>query len=79
MAGCELCGLRESVLRRILGRREHRRAGGTRVLAGIALGAAAAFFVGSILLESYPVTNMDDHIDDGGIGDAMKGVPGVGA
>ncbi len=49
------------------------------VLLGIAVGAAAAFFVGSILLKIYPVTNMDDHIDDGGIGDAMKGVPGVAA
>jgi len=47
------------------------------VYAGMAAGAAAAFFVGSILLKMFPVTDMDDHIDDGGLEDAMQGVPGV--
>ena len=48
------------------------------VYAGIAVGAAAAFFVGSILLRLFPVADMtdaDDKSDD--MADAMAGVPGV--
>ncbi len=48
------------------------------VYAGIAVGAAAAFFVGSILLRLFPVRDMtdaDDESDD--LADAMAGVPGV--
>ncbi len=48
------------------------------VYAGIAVGAAAAFFVGSILLRLFPVKDMtdaDDESDD--LTDAMAGVPGV--
>ncbi|MYH87474.1 MAG: PTS mannitol transporter subunit IICB [Acidimicrobiaceae bacterium] len=48
------------------------------VYAGMAVGAAAAFFVGSILLRLFPVKDMTD-ADDGGddLADAMAGVPGV--
>ena len=45
---------------------------------GMAAGAAAAFFVGSILLKIFPVKDMtdaDDESDD--MADAMAGVPGV--
>ena len=45
---------------------------------GSRLGAAAAFFVGSILLRLFPVKDMtdaDDESDD--LTDAMAGVPGV--
>ncbi len=48
------------------------------VYAGIAVGAAAAFFVGSILLRLFPVRDMtdaDDESDD--MADAMAGVPGI--
>ncbi|RME24790.1 MAG: PTS mannitol transporter subunit IICB [Deltaproteobacteria bacterium] len=48
------------------------------VYAGMAAGAAAAFFVGSILLRLFPVKEIDDHIEDSSLEDAMKGVPGVG-
>ncbi|MCQ3807122.1 MAG: PTS transporter subunit EIIC [Acidimicrobiaceae bacterium] len=45
---------------------------------GMAVGAAAAFFVGSILLRLFPVKDMtdaDDESDD--MADAMAGVPGI--
>ena len=45
---------------------------------GMAVGAAATFFVGSILLRLFPVKDMtdaDDESDD--MADAMAGVPGV--
>ena len=48
------------------------------VYIGMAAGAAAAFFVGSILLRLFPVRDMtdaDDESDD--LADAMAGVPGV--
>ena len=48
------------------------------VYAGVAVGAVAAFFVGSILLRLFPVRDMtdaDDESDD--LADAMAGVPGV--
>jgi PTS system mannitol-specific IIC component len=47
------------------------------VYAGIAVGAAAAFFVGSILLKLFPVPEIDDTMDDSSVDDAMQGVPGV--
>ena len=49
------------------------------VFAGIAVGAAAAFFVGVILLRMFPVKDLNDSSDDTSMGDAMAGVPGVGA
>ena len=46
---------------------------------GMAVGAAAAFFVGSILLRIFPVKEMSDADDaDDDLADAMVGVPGVG-
>ena len=48
------------------------------VYIGVAVGAVAAFFVGSILLRLFPVRDMtdaDDESDD--LADAMAGVPGV--
>ena len=46
---------------------------------GMAVGAAAAFFVGSILLRIFPVKEMSDAGDaDDDLADAMVGVPGVG-
>jgi PTS system mannitol-specific IIC component len=47
------------------------------VLAGIAVGAVAAFFVGTILLRLFPVPELDDSSEDSSLGDAMAGVPGV--
>ena len=48
------------------------------VYAGMAVGAAAAFFVGSILLRIFPVKDMTDADDEGDdLADAMAGVPGV--
>ena len=47
------------------------------VYAGMAVGAAAAFFVGTVLLKLFPVKEMDDQIDDSAVEDAMQGVPGV--
>ena len=48
------------------------------VYAGVAVGAAAAFFVGSILLRLFPVRDMTDADDDSDdLADAMAGVPGV--
>ena len=45
------------------------------VFLGIAAGAAAAFFVGSILLKLFPVPEIDDSDDDTSLDDAMEGVP----
>lgn len=45
------------------------------VFAGIAVGAAASFFVGSILLRLFPVRDMTDDEDDVSLGDAMAGMP----
>ena len=45
------------------------------VFLGIAAGAAAAFFVGSILLKLFPVPEIDDSDDDTSLEDAMEGVP----
>ncbi|MCY4457785.1 MAG: PTS transporter subunit EIIC [Acidimicrobiaceae bacterium] len=46
---------------------------------GMAAGAAAAFFVGSILLRIFPVKEMSDADDDADdLADAMVGVPVVG-
>ena len=45
------------------------------VYAGMAVGAAAAFFVGSILLRIFPVRDMTDTDDDVSLGDAMAGMP----
>lgn len=47
------------------------------VLGGIAIGAVAAFFVGSILLRAFPVKDMTDNVDEVGVGDAMPDIPGV--
>ncbi len=47
------------------------------VLAGIAVGAVAAFFVGTILLRLFPVPELDDSSEDSTLGDAMAGVPGI--
>ncbi len=47
------------------------------VLLGVAVGAGAAFLLGTVLLRIFPVKEMDDKMDDGGLADAMKGVPGV--
>ncbi|MEM8924620.1 MAG: PTS transporter subunit EIIC [Actinomycetota bacterium] len=47
------------------------------VLAGIAVGAIASFFVGSALLRLFPVKEMTDSSDDIGVGDAMPDIPGV--
>ena len=45
---------------------------------GMIAGAAAAFFVGSILLRLFPVKDMSDADDDSDdMADAMAGVPGV--
>ncbi len=45
---------------------------------GMAVGAAATFFVGSILLRLFPVRDMSDADDDSdAMADAMAGVPGV--
>ncbi len=45
---------------------------------GMAVGAAATFFVGSILLRLFPVRDMSDADDDSDtMADAMAGVPGV--
>ncbi len=45
---------------------------------GMAVGAAASFFVGSILLRLFPVKDMGDTDDEGDdLADAMAGVPGV--
>ena len=45
---------------------------------GMAVGAAATFFVGSILLRLFPVKDMTDADDDSDdMADAMAGVPGV--
>lgn len=45
------------------------------VYLGMAAGAAAAFFVGSILLRMFPVRDMTDTDDDVSLGDAMAGMP----
>ncbi|MEM8705494.1 MAG: PTS transporter subunit EIIC [Actinomycetota bacterium] len=45
------------------------------VYAGMAVGAAAAFFVGTILLRIFPVRDMTDTDDDVSLGDAMAGMP----
>ena len=45
------------------------------VYLGIAAGAAAAFFVGTILLRLFPVREMADTDDETSLDDAMKGVP----
>lgn len=53
-------------------------AAATGVWLGMAVGAAAAFFVGSILLRLFPVRDMtdaDDESDD--LADAMAGMPSV--
>ncbi len=47
------------------------------VLAGIAVGAIASFFVGSILLRMFPVKEMDDTSDDTSLADAMGDIPGL--
>ncbi len=45
---------------------------------GMIVGAAAAFFVGSILLRLFPVKDMSDADDDSDdMADAMAGVPGI--
>ncbi|WP_419841207.1 PTS transporter subunit EIIC [Candidatus Poriferisodalis sp.] len=46
------------------------------VYLGMAVSAAAAFFVGSILLRLFPVAEIDDtEDDDTSVADAMEGVP----
>ncbi len=48
------------------------------VLAGVAVGAIASFFVGSALLRMFPVKDMTDtEIDDAAMNDGMENVPGV--
>ncbi len=48
------------------------------VLAGVAVGAVASFFVGSILLRLFPVAEMTDLEDgDASLADAMPDVPGM--
>lgn len=47
------------------------------VLLGVAVGAAAAFFVGVILLRLFPVKDMADTDADADIGDAIEHIPGV--
>lgn len=52
------------------------------VYLGMAAGAAAAFFVGSILLRMFPVRDMGDNEDEADLGAAMTGMPdlpGAGA
>ena len=47
------------------------------VYLGMVVGAAAAFFVGTILLRLFPVRDMTDTDDDVSLGDAMAGMPDV--
>ena len=48
------------------------------VLAGVAIGAVASFFVGSVLLRLFPVKDMtDNEADDASLADAMPNVPGM--
>ncbi|NND03628.1 MAG: PTS mannitol transporter subunit IICB [Acidimicrobiia bacterium] len=51
--------------------------GAAGVLIGIAVGAAASFFVGSILLRMFPVKDMKDTDADADIGDALEHIPGI--
>jgi PTS system mannitol-specific IIC component len=51
--------------------------GAIGVLLGIAVGAAASFVVGVILLRMFPVKDMKDTDADVEIGDAMAHVPGM--
>lgn len=47
------------------------------VLAGVLVGAAGSFIVGSILLKLFPVKEMKDTDADAEIGDAVANVPGL--
>lgn len=47
------------------------------VLLGVAVGAAASFLVGVVLLKMFPVKEVDDTADDVSLADAMGGVPGL--
>ncbi len=47
------------------------------VLLGVAIGAVAAFVVGTILLRLFPVKDMKDTDADSEIGDAVVNIPGV--
>ncbi len=47
------------------------------VLLGVAVGAVATFFVGTVLLRLFPVRDMEDTDADSEIGDAVVNIPGV--
>ncbi|HKY48847.1 MAG TPA: PTS mannitol transporter subunit IIBC, partial [Acidimicrobiia bacterium] len=47
------------------------------VLLGVAVGAAASFIVGSILLRLFPVKEMKDTDTDVELGDVIPAIPGL--